>query len=105
MLASIAHRLSGVLLVLFIPLYLYVLQAMSASPDHYAATLGWMHSWIGKSSLWLLGVALVYHISNGVRFLCIDVGWCESRSMMRFSAKLVLGLAACTALLLAGVLL
>jgi len=105
MLASIAHRGSGLLLVLFIPLYLWLLHGMSASPEQYAATLDWLHSLAGRVLLWVVGVVLVYHFSNGIRFLCIDSGWGESRAMMVFSAKLVLAVAGVTALLLAGLLL
>jgi len=104
MLASIAHRASGLALVLFVPLYLWLLHGMTSSPDHYAATLDWLHSPLGKSSLWLVGVALVYHFANGIRFLCVDVGWGESRKMMRFSAQLVLLIAAFSALLFAWLL-
>ncbi len=99
MLASIAHRASGMALVLFVPLYLWLLHGMTSSPDHYVATLDWLHSSLGKCSLWLVGVALVYHFSNGIRFLCIDAGWGESREMMRFSALLVLLIALFSALL------
>ncbi len=105
MLASIAHRASALLLVLFVPLYLWLLHAMTGSPDDYAAALEWLHSWPGKLLLCLVGVALVYHFSNGIRFLCIDAGWADSRAMMVFSAKLVLAIAGVTALLLAGLLL
>jgi len=104
MLASIAHRASGMALVLFVPLYLWLLHGMTSSPDQYETTLTWLHSLPGKCSLWLAGVALVYHFSNGIRFLLIDAGWGESRDMMRFSALLVLVLAAVAALLFAWLL-
>jgi len=105
MLASIAHRASGMILVLFVPLYLWLLYGMTGSPEHYAATLEWLHSLTGKLSLWLVGVALIYHVSNGIRFLCIDAGWGESREMMRLSAKLVMAVAVISAFVLAGLLL
>ncbi|MDQ6997187.1 MAG: succinate dehydrogenase, cytochrome b556 subunit [Mariprofundus sp.] len=104
MLASIAHRASGVALVLFVPLYLWLLHGMTSSPDHYDATLTWLHSLPGKCSLWFVGVALVYHFSNGIRFLLIDVGWGESRKMMRFSALVVLFIAALASLMFAWLL-
>ncbi len=105
MLASIAHRGSALLLVLFVPLYLWLLQGMTGSPDQYTATLQWLHSLTGKVLLWLVGVALIYHFSNGIRFLCIDAGWGESRTMMLLSARLVLVIAGVTAFVLAGLLL
>jgi len=105
MLASFAHRVSGVILLLFIPLYLYLLQGLTGSPDTYTTTLAWLHSSIGMLALWLVGVALIYHLCSGIRFLCIDVGWWESRDAMRFSARLVLMIAALAGLLLALLLL
>jgi len=104
MLASIAHRAGGMILVLFVPLYLWLLHGMTGSPEQYAATLEWLHSLTGKLSLWLVGVALTYHFSNGIRFLCIDAGWGEGREMMRLSAKLVIAVAVISALVLAGLL-
>jgi len=105
MLASIAHRGSGLLLVLFIPLSLWLLHGMSSRPEQYAASQEWLHSLTGKLLLWLVGVTLVYHFSNGIRFLCIDAGWGEGRAMMTYSAKLVLAVAGIAAFVLAGVLL
>ncbi|HKI61931.1 MAG TPA: succinate dehydrogenase, cytochrome b556 subunit [Mariprofundaceae bacterium] len=104
MIASLAHRLSGLLLVLFVPLYLWLLHGMTGSPEDFAAAFDWLHSPLGKISLWLLGVALTYHFCNGLRFLSLDAGWCESRAMMRLSAKVVLGIAVIVAIVLAVLL-
>ncbi|MDQ7000281.1 MAG: succinate dehydrogenase, cytochrome b556 subunit, partial [Mariprofundus sp.] len=35
MIASLAHRASGLILVLFVPLYLWLLHGMTGSPDHF----------------------------------------------------------------------
>ena len=101
MIASLAHRASGLILVLFVPLYLWLLHGMTGSPEDFDKAYQWMHSWPGKFSLWLVGVALVYHLCNGLRFLSLDAGWCESRDMMRLSAKVVLAIAVLAALILA----
>lgn len=104
MIASIAHRVSGLLLILFAPLYLWLLHGMTGSPDRYAITLDWLHSLTGKVLLWLVAVALIYHFSNGIRFLCVDSGWGESRIMMALSAKLVLIVAVSITILFAWLL-
>jgi len=104
MIASIAHRMTGLILVLFVPLYLWLLHGMTGSTDRFVAVSDWLHSGLGKLSLWLVGVSLMYHFSNGIRFLTIDAGWGESREMMRNSARLVLGLTAIVAVLLAVLL-
>ncbi|MBL1351943.1 MAG: succinate dehydrogenase, cytochrome b556 subunit [Zetaproteobacteria bacterium] len=93
MVASIAHRISGVLLILFVPFYLWLLHGMTGSPEEFQQSLGFLHSSLGKVSLWLVSVAVVYHFCNGIRFLCLDAGWGESRNMMRSSARMVLALA------------
>lgn len=104
MIASISHRATGLVLVLFVPLYLWLLHGMTGTADHFADVTRWLHSGFGKLSLWLVGVSLAYHFCNGIRFLTIDAGWGESREAMRRSARLVLGLTALAALVLAVLL-
>jgi len=101
MIASISHRLSGLILVLFIPFYLWLLHDMAGSAEHFAAVYDGLHSGFGQCSLWLVGVSLIYHVCNGVRFLTIDAGWGERRASLRNSARLVLGVTALAAILLA----
>jgi len=100
MVASILHRISGVVLVLFVPFYLWLLHAMTGSPDDFQQALAFLHAPWGKLSLWLVTVAVIYHLCNGIRFLCLDAGLGESRSMMRTSAKVVLSVTVLAALLL-----
>lgn len=100
MVASLVHRASGIALVLFVPLYLWLLHGMTGSEQNFAKADAWMHSGIGKFYLWVAGTALSYHFCNGIRFLCLDAGWGESRNMMRNSARLVLVIPVLVALLL-----
>ena len=93
MLASISHRISGVLLILFVPFYLWLLHSMTGSPQEFEQSMMLLHSPLGRLSLWLVSVAFVYHFCNGIRFLCLDVGWGESRESMRLSARIVLAVA------------
>ncbi|MDQ6992294.1 MAG: succinate dehydrogenase, cytochrome b556 subunit [Mariprofundus sp.] len=90
MVASLAHRGSGVILVLFVPLYLWLLHGMTGGVENFEQVQVWLHSGLGKLSLWLAGVALFYHFCNGIRFLSIDAGWFESRGVMRYSARMVI---------------
>jgi len=99
MVASLAHRLSGLTLVLFVPLYLWLLHSMTGSPASFIRMQSWLHSGPGKLSLWLAGVALFYHFCNGLRFLAVGAGWCESRQLMRLSARIVIGITVLTAAL------
>ena len=87
MVASLAHRASGILLALFVPVYLYLISGLVGTPDDFAAMVLWMHSYFGKLTLWLTGTALLYHLVNGVRFILLDAGCFESRDGMRASAR------------------
>jgi succinate dehydrogenase / fumarate reductase cytochrome b subunit len=104
MIASIAHRASGIVLFLFVPLYLWLLHDMTGSPESFAAASEWLHSGLGKFSLWVVGTALIYHFCNGIRFLVLDAGFGETREIMRSSARNVIVIAAVTAIILAVLL-
>lgn len=101
MIASIAHRASGVVLFLFVPLYLWLLHGMTGSPETFATASEWLHSGLGRFSLWVVGTALLYHFCNGIRFLVLDAGFGETRENMRNSARNVIIIAAVTAVVLA----
>lgn len=92
MLASLAHRASGIVLALFVPVYLFLLTGLTSSPTDFTRTVGLMHSLPGKLVLWLTGTALIYHLFNGLRFLFLDAGWIDGREAMRRSALIGLGL-------------
>jgi succinate dehydrogenase / fumarate reductase cytochrome b subunit len=104
MIASIAHRASGIVLFLFVPLYLWLLHDMTGSPESFAVASGWLHSGLGKFSLWVVGTALVYHFCNGIRFLVLDAGFGETRKNMHSSARNVIVIAAVIAIVLAVLL-
>ncbi len=103
-LASGAHRISGIILVLFVPSYLWLLRELTGAPEDFQHGIDVLQSVWGRLFLWGVGVALTYHLLNGVRFLCIDIGWTDSRDMMRRSARLMLAVAAVAAVVF-GVLL
>lgn len=99
MVASIAHRASGMALILFMPFYLWVLHGMTGTPEDFDQALALLHSPVGRLILWVAGTAVIYHFCNGIRFLTLDAGWCESQQMMRLSARIVLFMALLAALL------
>jgi len=101
MLASFAHRINGLVLVLFVPVYVCLLSGLTGSPDDFSNTLDWMHGVAGRLMLWAVGAALIYHLVNGIRFLLLDAGFSETREAMRGSAKLSLAAGVVGALVLA----
>jgi succinate dehydrogenase / fumarate reductase cytochrome b subunit len=87
--ASIAHRLSGVLLVLSLPFWIYLLDLSLAGPGGYAQALDILHSpWI-KSGLLLGAWSLSHHLLSGVRFLLLDTGVGSELRQARRSAWFV----------------
>lgn len=105
MVASLAHRASGIFLITFMLFFFTLIWLMSGTPQQFEQSQALMHSLIGKLIIWLGLVSLVYHWSNGVRFLLLDAGFGESREMMRLSARVVIVIAVMAALLLGGYLL
>lgn len=72
--ASILHRISGIVLVLSLPLLANALAESLRSPQGFDAVVhGATRSWFAP--LLFIGVwALVHHIVAGVRHLLMDVG-------------------------------
>jgi len=104
MMASLAHRASGIVLALFVPIYLFLLTGLTSSPEDFTQTLDWMHSLPGRLILWLTGMALIYHLVNGIRFILLDAGWFETRDAMRMTARVSISAGVLGALLLGGFL-
>lgn len=71
--ASIVHRVSGVLLVLALAPALYLLERSLAAPESYAEIAAWLRSGTGRVVL-LAGVWLfAQHLLSGIRALLLDL--------------------------------
>ena len=87
---SILHRLSGVLLFLFVPVLLLLLKTSLASEHDYQQIQTLFDNPLLKSFI-LFGLAgLIYHLLAGIRHLLMDAGIGESLCAGRLSAKIVL---------------
>ncbi|MBI5450628.1 MAG: succinate dehydrogenase, cytochrome b556 subunit [Gammaproteobacteria bacterium] len=87
---SIAHRLAGVLLFLFIPLSIYLLQRSLRDAQGFqsvVATLG-HPGW--RALLIMLIWAFAHHLFAGLRFLLLDIEVGVDRDRSRHSAWLVI---------------
>lgn len=91
---SIGHRISGVLLVLGIPLVIYLLQRSLQGPEGFDQLAGMLSSLPVRLGLLIGGVLVAYHLLAGVRFLLIDLGVGEHVTGARRSAWSVLGASA-----------
>ena len=87
---SILHRVSGVVLVLFLPLALLALQRSLHSAEEYQAVVDGL-SWLPvRVLLWLLALSFAHHFLAGLRHLLLDIDIGISRRHARVSAWLVL---------------
>ena len=84
--ASILHRLSGVLLFLALPLIVYALQQSLHSPDSFDALMGQLGAFPVKVILAILSWSLLHHLLAGLRFLLLDVDIGIQRQQARKSA-------------------
>jgi succinate dehydrogenase / fumarate reductase cytochrome b subunit len=87
---SILHRVSGVALVLFLPLALWALQRSLQSAADYQAVVDGLSLISVRVLLLLLAAAFAHHFFAGLRHLLLDIDIGITRSSARLSAWLVL---------------
>lgn len=89
--ASILHRISGMVLFLLLPLLLYFLYLSLDNEESYTNLQGILQSPYNKFLLWVFIAALIYHLLAGIRHLLMDVGIGEHLEEGRRSAIFVIG--------------
>jgi succinate dehydrogenase / fumarate reductase, cytochrome b subunit len=90
--ASILHRISGVILFLSIPFALWLLQLSLASPEDFEDVYAYFSSFWVKFMVWGVLSGLLYHLVAGIRHLLMDAGIGEERASGRLGAKIVMGI-------------
>jgi succinate dehydrogenase cytochrome b subunit len=96
--ASIGHRVSGVVLACALPFAVLALQRSLRSETEFASLADALRSPVGRAALILLAWASAHHVFAGMRHLLMDVGVGASLPAGRASAYAVLG----AAIVLAG---
>lgn len=91
--ASILHRISGLVLFLMLPIMLYFLSLSLNSAESFHELEVLFHSPYYKVILWVFSSALIYHIIAGVRHILGDFGLGEDLATARKTASAVIGLA------------
>ena len=86
-LLSIAHRVTGVLLVLAIPLFIYLLQLLNGGTDGYSLALSLLHSTAGKILATITVWVLIQHSLSGIRHLIMDMGISYDKNIARITAN------------------
>ncbi|EAS43838.1 succinate dehydrogenase cytochrome b556 subunit [Photobacterium profundum] len=75
--ASILHRVSGVITFVSVAILLWLLNISLSSPEGFASAASIADSFFVKFILWGVLTALFYHIVVGVRHLIMDMGYFE----------------------------
>lgn len=75
--ASILHRVSGVITFVAIGILLWLLELSLSSPEGFQTASAIMGSFIAKFIMWGILTALAYHLAAGVRHLLMDAGLLE----------------------------
>lgn len=88
--ASILHRISGLVLFLLLPLMLYFLNLSLRSEASFDQLQMILIRPEVKGVLWIFCAALVYHLVAGIRHLFMDMGFAEQLDAGRRSAIAVM---------------
>lgn len=86
---SITHRISGIILFLALPWFVWLLQESLASEPRFQALQTCLQAPMAKSVLLLVLAALTFHLVAGLRHLMMDMGVGESLRGGVLGARLV----------------
>ncbi|PQJ90120.1 succinate dehydrogenase cytochrome b556 subunit [Aliivibrio sifiae] len=101
--ASILHRVSGVITFVSVGILLWLLNLSLSSPIGFAQAADYIDGFFVTFIMWGILTALAYHIVVGVRHLLMDMGYFEELKSGTQSAKVAFAITAVLSLL-AGVL-
>ncbi|WP_025819830.1 succinate dehydrogenase cytochrome b556 subunit [Shewanella marina] len=87
--ASILHRVSGVIMLFAVGILIWLLNESLSSPEGFAQVQQWFDSIILKFIVWGILTALGYHLLAGIRHLIMDSGRWEEFDSGNKSAKAV----------------
>ena len=88
--ASVLHRVSGVILFILLPVMICFLGQSVQSEEAFNQLKMKLAEPHYKIVLWAFSAALVYHIFAGIRHMIMDLGFGEDLSTGRISSILVL---------------
>ncbi|MFV0449013.1 MAG: succinate dehydrogenase cytochrome b556 subunit [Vibrio sp.] len=101
--ASILHRVSGVITFVAVGILLWLLSLSLSSPQGFMEASQLVGGFFAKFILWGILTALAYHIAGGIRHLLMDLGHFEELESGAMSAKVAFGATAVLSVL-AGIL-
>ncbi len=89
--ASILHRVSGVITFVSIGILLWLLSTSLSSQMGFMEASEIVEGFFVKFILWGILTALAYHIAGGIRHLLMDLGYFEELESGAMSAKVAFG--------------
>ncbi|MCW8962762.1 MAG: succinate dehydrogenase, cytochrome b556 subunit [Gammaproteobacteria bacterium] len=90
---SIAHRISGVLMFVAIPVLAYLLDISAGSETGYQQVQIWFAHPLLKLALVIIGWSICHHLYAGIRYLLLDADIGIDLPAARLSAKVVMAAA------------
>jgi len=97
--ASIAHRISGVILFAAMAVLIWVLDASLASPESFDALVQTLGNPFVKLILWGTFTAMMYHSVAGIKHLVADFGIGETMEGGVLGARIVIAVSIVLAVL------
>lgn len=85
---SLLHRVSGVLLFLLLPLFIYLFGETLATQESYVAVTQYS-PFLLKTAVLLTAWTFVHHVLAGARLLLMDIGVGTALDMARRTTRLV----------------
>ena len=100
--AALVHRLSGILLSLFLPVHFYALGSTLQGPAAFDALLVWTERPLVKFGEWGIVLLLALHLGGGLRILALEFlpwrDWQKSLAAVAAGAAIAISLAFALAL-------
>lgn len=98
--ASILHRISGIIIFFLIPFMLWLLHASLVSPQEFLLVKFFMGSFWVSLLVWVLATATFYHLIAGIKHLIMDMGHLEEKVSGRTASVVVIILGVIVAILM-----
>ncbi len=92
--ASILHRISGVIMLFAVGILIWLLSESLASAESFAGIQSLFDNFFVKFIVWGILTALGYHLTVGIRHLIMDTGRWEELGSGNASAKAAFVIAA-----------
>lgn len=97
--SSILHRISGIVLLIAMPLVVVGMNYSLAGPNGYESTINLLTASWCSIFFWMFLSAITYHVYAGVRHMIMDMGFGESLKAAKATSMFVIILGVISAVL------